>query len=93
MFPDVPTLEELGYPGFDETSWIGLYAPAGTPQAIIQKLNLAVLEASKAPAALDYIRSTGSEPGKLDPTDFKKFVHGEIDKWQQRVQELKIEEN
>jgi tripartite-type tricarboxylate transporter receptor subunit TctC len=93
MFPDVPTLEELGYPGFDETSWIGLYAPAGTPQAIIQKLNLAVLEASKAPAALDYIRSTGSEPGKLNPTDFKKFVHGEIDKWQQRVQELKIEEN
>lgn len=91
MFPDVPTLEEQGYPGFDETSWIGLYAPVGTPQAIVQKLNLAIQEASQTPAALKYIHSTGSEPGSLSPADFKVYVNGEIDKWQKRVKALNIE--
>ncbi|SSW70189.1 hypothetical protein AVE30378_03902 [Achromobacter veterisilvae] len=81
-YPDVPTLNELGYKGFDLNTWVGVYAPAGTPADIVQALNTEIRKAVMQQATQDYIRSTGSEPGDMDLTQYRKFVSDEMDKWQ-----------
>ncbi|KGD90055.1 ABC transporter substrate-binding protein [Achromobacter sp. RTa] len=81
-YPDVPTLNELGYKGFDLNTWVGAYAPAGTPADIVQTLNAEIRKAVMAPATQEYIRSTGSEPGDMDVPQYRKFVNDEMDKWQ-----------
>lgn len=91
MFPDAPTLKELGYPDFDDGSWIGLYGPAGLPPEMVKRINEAARAGSLEQGPLEYIRSTGSVPGDLDPAGFSAFVNGELTKWDTRVSKLKIE--
>lgn len=81
-YPDVPTLNELGYKGFDLSTWVGVYAPAGTPADIVQTLNSEIRKSVMQPATQEYIRSTGSEPGDMDLGQYQKFVSDEMDKWQ-----------
>ncbi|MNQ73755.1 Tripartite tricarboxylate transporter family receptor [compost metagenome] len=81
-YPDVPTLNELGYKGFDLSTWVGAYAPAGTPVDIIQTLNSEIRKSVMQQATQEYIRSTGSEPGNMDLPTYRKFVGDEMDKWQ-----------
>lgn len=81
LLPDVPTTTEAGYPGVQFTSWTGLFAPAGTPDAVIQKLNKAVEIALKDPAVIDYIEKSGATPVRQSPAAFDKFVKSEVDKW------------
>ncbi|MCY1463254.1 Tripartite tricarboxylate transporter family receptor [compost metagenome] len=78
----MPTLNELGYKGFDLNTWVGAYAPAGTPADIVQTLNAEIRKAVMASATQEYIRSTGSEPGDMDVPQYRKFVNDEMDKWQ-----------
>lgn len=85
-FPDVPTLQELGFEGFDLSTWVGVYAPAGTPPAILEKLNAAFRAAVAEPDVADYIRSTGSEPGDLDLAAYRTFVNNEMDKWKSVIE-------
>lgn len=81
-YPDVPTLNELGYQGFDLSTWVGAYVPAGTPVDIVQTLNSEIRKSVMQQATQDYIRSTGSEPGDMDLPKYRKFVSDEMDKWQ-----------
>ncbi|WP_447921637.1 Bug family tripartite tricarboxylate transporter substrate binding protein [Achromobacter aegrifaciens] len=81
-YPDVPTLNELGYKGFDLSTWVGVYAPAGTPADIVQTLNSEIRKSVMQSATQEYIRSTGSEPGDLDLAQYQKFVSDEMEKWQ-----------
>ena len=76
--PDVPTIVELGYPGYDFSSWFGVLAPAGTPQPIIARLNAEIVKALKDPAVqqkLDNYEIFGSTPD-----EFGTFIRSEIDK-------------
>jgi tripartite-type tricarboxylate transporter receptor subunit TctC len=76
--PDVPTIVELGYPGYDFSSWFGVLAPAGTPQPVIAKLNAEIVKAVKDPAVqqkLDNYEIFGSTPD-----EFGTFIRVEIDK-------------
>jgi tripartite-type tricarboxylate transporter receptor subunit TctC len=76
--PDVPTIVELGYPGYDFSSWFGVLAPGGTPQPIIAKLNAEIVKALKDPAVqqkLDNYEIFGSTP-----EEFGTFIRNEIDK-------------
>ncbi len=91
-YPDVPTLNELGYKGFDLSTWVGVYAPAGTPADIVQTLNSEIRKSVMQPATQDYIRSTGSEPGDLDLTQYQKFVSDEMDKWQAVISQAGVKD-
>jgi len=76
--PDVPTIAELGYAGYDFSSWFGVLAPGGTPQPIIAKLNAEIVKALKDPAVqqkLDNYEIFGSTPD-----EFGAFIRNEIDK-------------
>jgi tripartite-type tricarboxylate transporter receptor subunit TctC len=79
--PDVPTMVESGYPDFVMTFWNGVLVPAGTPQAIVSRLNGVINEALQSPelrASLAKFR-VESKPGA--PEDFGKFVAAEVQKW------------
>ncbi len=59
--PDVPTIAEAGYPGFDAGTWYGLFVPAGTPKAIVDKLNAVANEALKSPEVIERVRAEGGD--------------------------------
>src|SRR3546814_2982729 len=61
LLPDVPTIAESGYPGFEVITWFGLVAPSGTPQPVIQRLNHEVLQALKVPGVRDQYTRMGFE--------------------------------
>ncbi len=83
--PDLPTLQESGVPGYEVTSWYGVFAPAGTPAAIIGKLNSELAAALKAPAVTKRLVASGAEASGKGPADFAKHVSSEIRKWAEVV--------
>ena len=85
VLPDVPTAEEADLPGYEATIWLGLMAPKGTPQAIIDKLNAAVNEAIKRPEIIKLWADQGAVPMAMTPEAFDKFLRGDIVKWAEVV--------
>ncbi len=88
--PDVPTIAESGYPGFEATTWSGLVAPAGTPRPIINKLNAEVAKALKDPEMLAKLAADGSEPIGGTPEQFATFLKAEHAKWGAVIKEAGI---
>lgn len=93
QYPRVPTLSELGYKGIDLSTWVGVYAPAGTPRPILQKLNEQIRKAIANPDTAAYIQSTGSEPGDLDLKGYASFVNSEFDKWARVIKEANVKDD
>jgi tripartite-type tricarboxylate transporter receptor subunit TctC len=85
VLPDVPTSEEAGLPGYEATVWLGLMAPKGTPQPIVDKLNAAVNEAIKRPEVIKLWADQGAVPLSMTPEAFDKFLRGDIVKWAEVV--------
>jgi len=79
--PDIPTVAELGFPGFEAYTWQGLMAPKGTPDTVVQKLSSTVSEFLTDPSVVAQITRFGGGTNKLSTEDFRKFVKAEIDKW------------
>ena len=80
-FPDVPTVQEAGVPGYEVTTWYALWAPAGTPQDVINKLQQEVAKAMTSPQLKDVWAQQGASPGGNTPSEFGAFVKAEIAKW------------
>ena len=78
--PDVPTMVEAGI-NFEQTVWFGLFAPAGTPAAIVERLNKEVADILRDPTFADKLIATGGTPLINSPTEMKSFVALEVDKW------------
>jgi tripartite-type tricarboxylate transporter receptor subunit TctC len=82
FLPDVPTVAEQGYPGFEALGWFGLTAPAGTPADRIEKLNQTVWAALDDPAVRSKLASMAVTPADKDtPAQFGKFLANEVTKW------------
>lgn len=81
VLPDVPTVAESGLPGFDVTSWYALWMPKGTPQAVVDKVNKAMRDASKTPSAQQRMSTNGVLPSTLDAAAFASFCKTESAKW------------
>ncbi len=80
-FPDVPTVQEAGVPGYEVTTWYALWAPAGTPQDVINKLQQEVAKAMTSQQLKDVWAQQGASPGGNTPSEFGAFVKAEIAKW------------
>jgi len=76
--PNVPTMAESGLPGFDYTLWVGMFAPAGTPPEVVDKIARDVRAAAQAPDVRERLTTLGAEPMPMTPAEFKQFVDGEI---------------
>ncbi len=80
-FPDVPTLAELGVKGMDYEQWFGVLAPAGTPKAVVDKLNAALAKAAATPNAKERLAGLSMDAAVGTPEDFKKRLEGDAQKW------------
>ncbi len=79
--PDVPTVSESGISNYSVNNWYGLFAPAGTPEAVLNTLSSAVADALKDKKVLDTLAKQGGEAGKLDRKQFSAYVADEVAKW------------
>ena len=85
VLPDVPTADEAGVKGYEATIWLGLMAPKGTPQPIIDKLNAAVNDVIKRPEIVKLWADQGAVPMSMTPQAFDKFLRDDIVKWAEVV--------
>jgi tripartite-type tricarboxylate transporter receptor subunit TctC len=85
--PDVPTLGELGYPGMEDYTWVGLFVPAGTPQEAVQKLNDAVLRAVQSPDVRERLDGLAFEATAAPLKQTQDYVKSELVKWAKVVEE------
>jgi tripartite-type tricarboxylate transporter receptor subunit TctC len=81
--PDIPTLAEAGLPGYEVSGWSGLFAPARTPRAAIDRLAVESAKILKDPALKERFIAQGAEPAVKMPDEFAAFVAAEIRKWRQ----------
>jgi tripartite-type tricarboxylate transporter receptor subunit TctC len=79
--PDVPTMMESGARDFDLTNWYGLFAPAGTPPEIVNRLNAEVLKAMAAPEIKERLAKMGSAVDPLTAAEFAQFIKEEVPRW------------
>jgi len=79
--PDVPTFAESGLAGYESMGWFGFVAPAGTPPAMIARLNGAIVAALHEPAVFERIHLLGAEPMPGTPEEFGRFIRSEYEKW------------
>ena len=85
--PDVPTVAERGFPGFEAGSWFGFFGPKGTPAEVVATLNKAVNEIVDAPAMQAALIKEGADPAGGTPQQFGAFVQREYEKWRVVVKE------
>jgi tripartite-type tricarboxylate transporter receptor subunit TctC len=85
--PDVPTVAERGYPGFEAGSWFGFFAPKGTPAEVVATLNKAVNEILAVPAMEAALIKEGADPVGGTPAQFGAFTQREFEKWRVVVRE------
>lgn len=88
--PDVPTIAEAGVPGYEVSPWFAVFAPAGTPAAIVQKMNTALNEAMKQPDTLSKFESIGAEPIGTTPQQLATHLDKELARWDKLITERKI---
>jgi tripartite-type tricarboxylate transporter receptor subunit TctC len=87
LLPDVPTIAEAGVPGYECSNWIGIVAPAGTPAAIVAKLNREILAIQDTPEARKHLAAQGAEALRMSPSEFGDFMMKEMSKWERVVKE------
>jgi tripartite-type tricarboxylate transporter receptor subunit TctC len=90
LAPDLPTVAELGVPGYEGILWIGVMAPAGTPAAVIERLAAACERAMRAPELVERFRRDGIDPGGGTPAMFGERIGREIAQWRELIASVKI---
>ncbi|HEY4998767.1 MAG TPA: tripartite tricarboxylate transporter substrate binding protein, partial [Usitatibacter sp.] len=81
VLPDVPTVSEAGVPGYEAVIWLGIMAPAGTPRAIIDKLNAEITKAANAPEMKEQWAKQGAVSMSMTPDEFGHYIREDIEKW------------
>lgn len=89
--PDVPTFSEAGLPQFNVFTWSGISAPAGTPDAVMEKLHGAIAAILKTPETLKFMIANGAEPGGMTPQQFQTRVSQETERWKAVAQYADIQ--
>jgi tripartite-type tricarboxylate transporter receptor subunit TctC len=90
LAPDIPTLAESGLPGFDVSAWTGLFVPAGTPAAIVNRLNVETRQITHDQKYVALIHGMGTDVASSSPQDFGQFVRADIARWEAVVKNAGI---
>lgn len=88
--PQVPTVAEQGFPGFDVPTWFGLIAPAGTPRELVAQLHQVVSEGLKSPEAAERFAQVGGEPLVDTPEQFATYIREETQRWTRVIKSANI---
>ena len=90
LMPDVPTVAEAGYQGYEALNWYGFLAPKGTPREIIDRLNKEIVKALANQQVVSALHKTGTEPKSSTPEEFAAYIKREYDTWGKVVKEAGI---
>src|SRR5258705_782071 len=90
IFPDLPGVGET-VPGFDTVPWAGMFAPAGTPKAVINKLNAEIVKAINKPAINQKLADIGLAPGPSTPAELDRFVKEQLAAWGKKIKDAGIQ--
>lgn len=85
LLPDVPTVAESGFPGFDVQSWFGLAAPAGTPKPVIERVNAELVKVLNMPDVRQRLQDLAATPEPGTPAQMRSFATAEIQRWREVV--------
>jgi len=88
--PELPTMEEAGVPGYVVAGWYGVLAPAGTPPAIVNKLNREIVRIVHLPDVAEKMATDGSEPVGSSPAQFAAHIKSEVEKWRDLIHKTGI---
>lgn len=90
VVPDIPTIAELGYPGYEVLTWFGLVGPAGMPKDVVERINKEVSAGLQTPAVKEQIQKMGFEILLNTPEEFGKYLVEETTKWRTLIRELNL---
>lgn len=90
LMPDVPTVAETGYPGFEAVNWYAYYGPKGLPREIVAKLNDAIVAVLKQPETIALLEKQGVEPQSSTPEELARYTERELQTWGRVVKEAGI---
>jgi tripartite-type tricarboxylate transporter receptor subunit TctC len=93
LMPDVPTVAESGYPGYEATNWYAYYAPAGTPKDVLARLHKEIVDALNAPDVREQLDRQGVEAKPGTPEELTKYMERELATWGKVVKAAKIQAN
>ena len=91
--PEVPTVSESGVPGYEVSSWFGMFAPAGTPPALVARLNADLIKVMAMPDVREQFVARGDEPFPGTPDQAGAYLRAEIDKWRRVIRQADIKQN
>ena len=90
-FPDAPTMREQGLSNLEVDTWYGVFAPAGTPQPIVQRVNEATGNVLRQPELIEALRKAGFEPAPSTPAALGAQMKGDIEKWGRLAKAAKVQ--
>lgn len=93
VLPEVPTVAESGFPGFEDVTWVGVFAPAKTPDAVLQRINREVTRLQQDPEFLARLASAGFEPLGASVAEARDYLQRELAKWARVVRETGAQAN
>jgi tripartite-type tricarboxylate transporter receptor subunit TctC len=93
LYPDLPTMDEAGVKGFNLDAWAGLVAPAGTPAAVVQKLNTALREIIDSPDVRTRFKNVGFEGFSSTPEELAAFIKVQLGVWEKMAKDADIKPN
>lgn len=86
VMPNLPTVGEAGVPGYEATIWLGIMAPKGTPQAIVDRMNAEIGKVIAKPAIREAWAKQGAVPMTMTPAQFDAYLKGDIEKWKKVIE-------
>jgi tripartite-type tricarboxylate transporter receptor subunit TctC len=89
--PDVPTAAEAGLPGYEAVGWMGIYAPKGTPVAIVNKLSQEIAKAMALPDVREKLEAQGFQAASDTPDQFDRYLRAETAKWAKVAHDAKVQ--
>jgi tripartite-type tricarboxylate transporter receptor subunit TctC len=92
FLPDVPTMEESGFPGFNVTTWWGMFVPVGTPAAVVDRLNRATVKIMATPEMREKLAAIGLEPMGGTPAEFAAAIRAEAPYWEHLIKEAGVKQ-
>jgi tripartite-type tricarboxylate transporter receptor subunit TctC len=90
VLPDVPTIDEQGIKGYDVSQWMGIFAPAKTPQPIVQRLHQAIAQVVNGQEYANFIRSQGGEPALMTPDEVSALLRADLARWGKLVKAIGV---
>jgi tripartite-type tricarboxylate transporter receptor subunit TctC len=90
LLPNIPTMEESGFPQFEAVAWFGVLAPAGTPQPVVQRLNREIVKVLNSPDVKSRLTEMGAQVAATTPAEFSRFLAAEVARWEPVVKRAKV---